>query len=79
MECVCFFVCVHVHDCNFSLCLLYCIGRLGLGNDNNYCSVQEVPFPSGHSPVSVCCGTDASIVITKAGRVLATGNNKYTE
>ena len=54
------------------------IGRLGLGNDNNYCSVQEVPFPSEHNPVSVCCGTDASIVVTKAGRVLATGNNKYT-
>ena len=56
--------------------LLY-VGRLGLGNDNNYCSVQEVPFPSGHNPISVCCGTDASIVVTKAGRVLATGNNKY--
>lgn len=53
------------------------LGRLGLGNDNNYCSVQEVPLPSGHNPVSVCCGTDASIVVTKKGRVLATGNNKY--
>ena len=63
--------------------MFYCIvlyvhvGRLGLGNDDNYCSVQEVMFPSGHSPATVYCGSDASIVITKAGRVLATGNNKY--
>lgn len=55
------------------------MGRLGLGNDNNYCSVQEVPLPSGHNPVSVCCGTDASIVVTKKGRVLATGNNNYNK
>ena len=33
-------------------------------------------FPSGHSPATVYCGSDASIVVTKAGRVLATGNNK---
>lgn len=52
------------------------VGRLGLGSDNNYCSVQEVMFPSGHSPATVYCGSDASIVVTKAGRVLATGNNK---
>ena len=56
--------------------LFFVVGRLGLGSDNNYCSVQEVVFPSGHSPVMVCCGSDASIVVTKAGRVLATGNNK---
>ena len=28
--------------------------------------------------MSVCCGTNASIVITKAGRVLATGSNRYS-
>ena len=55
------------------------VGRLGLGNDKNYCSVQEVAFPSGHSPAAVCCGTDASIVVTKGGRALATGNNKYVD
>jgi len=53
------------------------VGRLGLGNNDSYCNIQEVPFPAGHTPVSVCCGTDASVVLTKAGRVLATGNNKY--
>ena len=67
---------LHVR-CNTWLCFVLCVGRLGLGNDNNYCSVQEVIFPPGHRPAAVCCGTDASIVVTKAGRVLATGNNKY--
>ena len=53
------------------------LGQLGIGDRKSYATPRKVKLPEDHTPSTVCCGPDCSIVITSSGQVLASGQNKY--
>lgn len=54
-------------------------GRLGHGEENDSSDPTEVTVPAGHEIVSVTAGHDCTFLITRAGRVLACGNNEHNK
>lgn len=52
-------------------------GQLGVGDHKSYATPRKVKLPAGHTPSSVSCGSDCSIIITSSGQLLASGHNKY--
>ena len=77
----------YVHSCytyitlspNILTCWYTYAGQLGHGTRNPQSTPKMAALPPGGVPVSVCCSTDCSILVTSSGGVLATGNNLHNK
>ncbi|CAH1787997.1 unnamed protein product [Owenia fusiformis] len=54
-------------------------GRLGLGNEEDYCTPMEVTLSEPVFVREVRCGIDGTMFLTDVGSVLACGNNEYNK